>query len=299
MRGRVLAAAVLVFATLELRVAIEAESRALGAGGAFHAEVNVAVGVVPRTKLKRRVDAVAARVVRDHDRVIDEAFLLLLAEPRDRLNSLFLLEFLFFRVESGLFPAVELAVERELERAQHARFVDAGGNENGAVLGRGDVPLDALKDHELTFIARLADEAVRLPHATLVGVAPVRVLGEGDDIHAELFGLVHDHFHRVLRVVAVERVHVVVNDEPFKTGLGRREVRAFGRVGGGHGGFFGDSGAGGCGRGGTEGAGGNAAAEHGASARGERGGLGGAKLGHGESFSQGVGKTNQNARGRK
>ncbi|ROS57696.1 hypothetical protein EDF21_1360 [Frigoribacterium sp. PhB118] len=212
---RELAGGVLVLAPPRARRRVRGDGTGLGTGGAFHADEHLGIGVLPGPQLAGRVDAEAARVVRQDDHVVDDARALLGAEPGDRVGGVH--EPLGGVVGAGarLLPAVQLAVVVELEAAQHTGRGGTGCDEHGGVLGAGDVPLEPLQHEQVgPGSPRGLDLAGGVEHPADVGVALVAVLGEGDGVDPEPLRLIEDRRHGVLRVVRVDRVHVVVEDQP-------------------------------------------------------------------------------------
>jgi hypothetical protein len=92
------------------------------------------------------------------------------------------------------------------------------------VLGRGDVPLDALEDQDVVPGGALrGDFAVGVHGAAVVGVPEVAVFRERQPVHPVAAGGVELLRDLVFGVVAVLRMHVVVADQP-----GQLRVVAFG-----------------------------------------------------------------------
>jgi hypothetical protein len=139
--------------------------------------------------------------------------------------------------------ALHAGVPALLDLLEDADGVALRVHEHGRVLGAGDVPLEAVEDHDLgaELLAGLLDERDDLVDAALGGVRRVAVVGEHDPLHAVRDGLADVVADAVLAVVAEERVDVVVALEPeVAADLGGRA----GRSGGGGGSERGDGDAG-------------------------------------------------------
>ena len=106
------------------------------------------------------------------------------------------------------------AVEGVLELLEHGHLVASRVDEDGAVLGARDVPLEALEDQGVADLVAGGDDVrVHLVDADL-GVRDAAVVGDDHPVQAVRVGVPYLVDHPVLRVAAVLRVDVVVAGQP-------------------------------------------------------------------------------------
>jgi hypothetical protein len=180
----------------------------LVAGGALHADRDGGLGVAPATDLVRGVDTLTRRVVGQEQCVLD------LTAP-DGVGE---------EVQPGdgqrlvggraVAGVLERAVEGVLELLQDRDLVLARVDEDGAVLGGRDVPLQTLEDQRVgDLVAGRDDLRVHQVHTDL-GVLHAGVVGNDHPVQAVCVGLPYVVDDPVLRVRAVLGVDVMVTGQP-------------------------------------------------------------------------------------
>ena len=177
----------------------------------LHADHDVRVGVVPQTELVGGVNAQTHWVVCEDEDVVDPALSLLLAEPGDAGGGHLLLLGFLRTADLRFLPTVQFAVVGKFERTENLRFV-LTGDEDCAVLSRGDVPLQALEDEQVLACLTLGLDLFMGVEHTWVGMHEVGVLRKHHPVAAEVLGGIQLILNPVLCVVAPLGVDVVIAD---------------------------------------------------------------------------------------
>ena len=177
----------------------------------LHADHDVRVGVVPQTELVGGVNAQTHWVVCEDEDVVDLALSLLLAEPGDAGGGHRLLLGFLRTADLRFLPTVQFAVVGKFERTENLRFV-LTGDEDRAVLSRGDVPLQALEDEQVLACLTLGLDLFMGVEHTWVGMHEVGVLRKHHPVAAEVLGGIQLILNPVLCVVAPLGVDVVIAD---------------------------------------------------------------------------------------
>ena len=177
----------------------------------LHADHDVRVGVVPQTELVGGVNAQTHWVVCEDEDVVDLALSLLLAEPGDAGGGHPLLLGFLRTADLRFLPTVQFAVVGKFERTENLRFV-LTGDEDRAVLSRGDVPLQALEDEQVLACLTLGLDLFMGVEHTWVGMHEVGVLRKHHPVAAEVLGGIQLILNPVLCVVAPLGVDVVIAD---------------------------------------------------------------------------------------
>lgn len=111
-------------------------------------------------------------------------------------------------------PRLDRAVEGVLELLEHGDLVATRVHEHGAVLGRRDVPLQALEHQRVAYLVASGDDVrVRLVHAD-PGVGGAAVIGDDQPVQTVGVGVLDLVDHPVNAVRAGLGVNVVVAGQP-------------------------------------------------------------------------------------
>ncbi len=167
-------------------------------------------------------------MVGEDEDIVDVAAAALLVEPLESLDGVGLVARGIGMVRRACSVAEEFAVVRLLEARQQFDLVAAGRREDGAVLGAGDVPLQALEDQHAFVVGAGLEYLLVLQLGAVEGVPEVAVFREDHPVQAVCCACGSQLGERVLRVVAVDGVVVVVADQVDEVGIvaadpGRRQ----------------------------------------------------------------------------